>query len=148
MTNIPALALAEFTHRRRTAAQEVARCRMTPEQANLKVLFWAALAAHAGARLPEDVARMARNGADCTDPLAWWELRPLGVDPLVFLKNAQKELRRAAMAIVVKAENDPTPERLARARTVLNLDTHLAAPALGPLPLTLRADREEQRQAA
>ncbi len=116
---------------------------MTVEQANLRVSFYCALAAYAGAKLPADIAAQLRGPHDGDTPITWWEFAPRGTDMPVFLKAARKELQRAAVVAIIRHERDQTAQTLTEARRLIALYEALAKDALGPLPLTLRADQAE-----
>lgn len=147
MSALPTLALDELARRRNNAARGVAACRMTVEQANQRTGYYAALAVYAGAALPADIHAQLRGPHD-PDPVYWWEFAPRGTDPAIYLRAARKELQHAAMTDIIRHERQLGDQTLANARRTITLYRALAQDALGPLPLTLRADQADERQAA
>lgn len=137
--DIATLALEELARRRDNARRAIAACSMTVADAERRLTCYAALAAYAGARLPDDIAAQIRGPADDM-PVAWWEFVPRGTDPAAFLRTAREELQRATVEAMQRHERAPTDATLTRARNLIALYDALARDALGPLPLAPRRD--------
>lgn len=123
--NHAAIALHEFTRRRQLARESVAGGLQPIGQASVNIRLWAGIAAWFGAQLPDDAR--AYEGWQ-----SWLDHAPRGASAAQWQNRLALELRRAALAQLARAEAQPTPASITRARELLALDNELSIAARLP----------------